>query len=213
MCDTFVAVDIFLKEAIHESSVSSVQNSSKREEPAFHDNQAEESDRQAEFVGLLGLHYREMYSCAISLGVDIHETDDILQDVSIFLWKNFDQYEAGTSFSKWGKAVVRNTVRNHLRSQWRKRYLFNPLLVDKIFEMQRAAEELFDLRLVALNQCLKKLPTTERKLIRIYYQQGLAPTEKTRETGKTPTALRKAVSRIRLRLAQCVDKKLGVDNE
>jgi RNA polymerase sigma-70 factor (ECF subfamily) len=173
----------------------------------------EDGGRQAEFVALLGQHYRSLYAYAISLGADLHQADDIMQDASVVLWKQFDQFEPGTSFVRWGRVIVHNVFRNHRRLQWRRQNLFSPTLIAKLFETQCAAEELLEVRLIALRECLKRLPGADRKLVNAFYQKGSTLAEKAKSARKKPNALHKAVSRIRLRLSQCIDRKLGAERD
>lgn len=171
------------------------------------------ADRQAEFVALLSRHYRDLHACCLAMGANIHEADDIMQDASVILWQNFDDYQTGTNFLRWGRSVVRNVVRNHRRSLLRTKFEFNPALVDKLFEMQSAAEELLEIRLLALEECLEKLPRSERQLVRMYYREGTVLADKARERGKSPNTFHKAISRIRIRLSKCIDRKLGMEVE
>ena len=57
-----------------------------------------EADRTTEFLTLLTQHDR-------ALGVHVHalvnsnaDTNDILQQTKMVMWKNFDQFENGTNF-------------------------------------------------------------------------------------------------------------------
>lgn len=168
-------------------------------------------DRQAEFVGLLGQNYRALYACAVSLGADLHQADDIMQEVSILLWQQFDQFESGTSFVRWGRAMVRNVFRNQRRSQWHRKHVFNPLLIEKLFEMHCGAEELLEIRVLALQRCLKKLSGSDRKLIDEFYNKRQTLADKAAGMGRTANSLHKAISRIRLRLSECIDRQLGAD--
>ncbi len=173
----------------------------------------EESSRQAEFVSLLGQHYRSLYAYAISLGADLHQADDVMQDASVVLWQQFNQFEPGTSFVRWGRVIVHNVFRNHRRAQWRRKYVFSPSLVDKLFETQCAAEELLEIRLTALRDCLNKLSRSDRKLVTEFYKKGVSLTEKAQVIGKSPNVLHKAISRIRLRLSQCIDRRLEAERD
>lgn len=170
-------------------------------------------DRQTEFVGLLGQNYRALYACAVSLGADLHQADDIMQEVSILLWQQFDQFEPGTNFVRWGRAMVRNVFRNQRRSQWHRKHVFNPLLIDKLFEMHCGEEELLEIRGLALQRCLKKLSGSDRKLIDAFYVKQHSLTEKAAGMGRSANSLHKAISRIRLRLSQCIDRQLGADRD
>ncbi|WP_437231110.1 sigma-70 family RNA polymerase sigma factor [Planctomicrobium sp. SH661] len=169
-------------------------------------------DRQAEFVSLLAQNYRALYSYAVSLGADLTVADDIMQESSLVLWQQFDRYESGSNFVHWGRVVVRNVYRNHRRSFAHRRYVFSPQLIDKLFETHCVAEELFDVRRTALQQCLKKLSGSELDLVNSFYQEGSSLTAAAQHSGKTPNSLHKAISRIRLKLSRCIDQRMGVDD-
>ncbi len=174
---------------------------------------ADGTGRQGEFVALLGQHYRVFYAYAISLGADLHQADDIMQDASVVLWQHFDQFEPGTNFVRWGRCILKNVFRNHRRAQWRRKFVFSPALVDRLFDTQCAADELLEVRLNALRTCLKKLPRSDRRLVDAFYEKGTTLAEKARKLGKPANTLHKAISRIRLRLSECIDRQTEAERD
>ena len=66
----------------------------------------EDQDTMKAFLGLLGSHERYLTGYTYSLIPNSTDAEDILQDVKIALWGNFDQFEIGTNFAGWSKQVA-----------------------------------------------------------------------------------------------------------
>src|SRR6185503_150935 len=64
------------------------------------------------------------------------EVEDILQEAALILWRKFDQFERGKSFTAWALGVARNEILRARHSGLRK----HPVLSDAIAE--RMAQEL-----------------------------------------------------------------------
>jgi len=60
----------------------------------------------------------------------------------------------------------------------------------------------------ALRQCLEKLPERSRLLVRTRYYLGANSVEIADRLGMTPTAVRRALVRLRQRLRACVEMQL-----
>ena len=60
----------------------------------------------------------------------------------------------------------------------------------------------------ALQSCLKKLPKPQRELVEVAYAPGVRIDELAREAGRTPMAFYKSLHRIRMALADCIQKFL-----
>ena len=61
---------------------------------------------------------------------------------------------------------------------------------------------------LALENCLEKLPQVQRELIEVAYAPGARIDELAKEAGRTPMALYKSLHRIRMLLADCIEKFL-----
>ena len=74
------------------------------------------------------------------------------------------------------------------------------------------AESHFDEKnehLIALRRCLSGLQPNQIELIRVKYQQRSKLTDYARKTQQSIGAIQKTVSRIRLGLKDCIEKKLS----
>ena len=175
--------------------------------------EVDDGEQHARFVALLCQSYRSLYSFAISLGADVHQADDLMQEVSILLWEHFEEFDLQTSFVRWGRTFVRNAFRNHCRSFWKKRFVFSPDVIKQLAQTQYEAEELLELRLSLLRRCLRLLPRADRNLVKSYYGQRTTASGIARKAGRTPAAIRKALSRIRMKLSACIDRQMGIGHD
>ena len=68
--------------------------------------------------------------------------------------------------------------------------------------------EQFIERQQALRGCIESLPTSDRQLINLRYQTGMAVQDIAEKKHKSPNAISHLLYRIRTALADCVDRKL-----
>ena len=66
-------------------------------------------------------------------------------------------------------------------------------------------------RLVALENCLHKLPSRDRRFIAMRYQLQLSVQDIAHKCKKTPNAISHVLFRIRAALAECVERALAME--
>jgi RNA polymerase sigma-70 factor (ECF subfamily) len=143
---------------------------------------------------------------------DLHEVDDLMQEVAVCLWKKFTQFVPGTSFRKWAIRVAQFEVLHARRSHARHPALLLPQLTEL------AAERYADLdigtveaRRQALDRCLEKLPAGQRDLILARYQDERSGRDLAGEWGRKENHVWVQMFRIRTALRQCVEGALGAN--
>ena len=80
-------------------------------------------------------------------------------------------------------------------------------LVDADLESRDTSD--MPLRADALRRCLDGLSDTSRETIRMRYFEGLRGTQVAERLGRKPEAVYKALQRIYVTLAQCIQRKLA----
>lgn len=94
-----------------------------REPPARAGGAADDAtprlDRRS-YEALLDEHMATLLLVARSAAGREH-AEDVLQDAAVAGLRRLDRFEAGTDFRAWMAAIVRNTARNHLRGERRRR--------------------------------------------------------------------------------------------
>ena len=80
---------------------------------------ATETSIEGAFTALYEEHYRTLRVVA-SMHAGDALADDVVQEAAITAMRRFDSFEPGTDFRAWMSAIVRNTARNHRRSERRR---------------------------------------------------------------------------------------------
>ncbi|MDZ4199234.1 MAG: sigma-70 family RNA polymerase sigma factor [Kiritimatiellia bacterium] len=167
--------------------------------------------RETEFLSHYRQHENDLRAVIGSLVRDAHAREDLLQEVALVLWKKFDEYDGVHSFGAWARGIA---VRKALQSFARNRRTPTPVSPDILESILTAYDETESEnpepteREEALRHCLERLPEKSRRLIGLRYERALKLHEVAAEVGSTLDAVHKALSRIRDRLHDCVQKRL-----
>jgi len=142
---------------------------------------------------------------------DRAEAEDVFQTVVLLLWKKFDNYDGRRPFGPWARGIAANEVLRMRRGSGRTPTPFSPEVVEAIldsFERRSTFHDKPSARLEALEQCVDALPDSSRQLLTLRYRQALAIGEIVNNVGGTIASVQKTLSRIRQRLADCIERRL-----
>ena len=141
---------------------------------------------------------------------DLHEVDDLMQEVAVCLWKKFSQFTPGTCFRKWAIRVAQFEALHARRAHARHPALQLPPLTELAAERYEGLDiETVEARRKALKRCLQGLPVEQRALILARYQAERSGQELAEEWGKKESDVWVRLFRIRAALRQCVEGSLG----
>ena len=167
-----------------------------------------DKDHYSLFVPLFSSAERRLRAFVYGMVPSQHDVDEIMQEVSIVLWKKFDQYEPGTEFIRWAFAVARYEVLMYRRKKARDRLCFREELLETLAtEHEEESEGLAEAR-ECLRGCLRRLPDSDREMILTVYAKNMRINELAEVIGVTPTSLYKRLNRLRSRLHDCVLRNL-----
>ena len=153
----------------------------------------------------------KQYVASLLGGLD--GVDDLVQETNLFLWERRGEFVAGTNFRAWAMRVAWFKVMAERRDRARSgRVVFSEAMLQHL--AARAEERMpeADLRLKALRQCLERTRPQDRRLLDWKYSQGASLTDLAAATGCAATAVHKTISRLRLALRHCVEKRLTQDH-
>lgn len=137
--------------------------------------------------------------------------DEVMQESSIVLWKKFAQFDqaAEDGFLDWAFMIARYEVLKYRRRRATDRLQFSEdvlgLLADTAENITSTQHE----RLRLLRECVASLEPAQLELAQAVYENGAAIKDVAEQIGRSPTGLYKAMTRIRTRLANCVQSKLA----
>lgn len=175
---------------------------------------AARGDRDA-YVRLIDGHRTLVCSIALAIVRDLPASEDVAQEVFLTAWLGLGQLRNPASFGPW----LRQLTRNHARDVLRRRHRHSPRLTEaqkeglfaaSIDPHPLAAERLIEeeeRRLLA--QALEQLPDEAREVVTLYYREGQSVEQVAGLLGLGEDAVKKRLSRARMRLREALLDRIG----
>lgn len=167
-------------------------------------------DQRDEFLRLFLRHQGEIRAFVSSLIRDRHAREDVFQEISLILWRQFEQFDAERSFGAWARGIAANKVLQAYDKNARTPLAFSPDAVKAILEAHDRAEEEPPIQAEDLQRCIEHLPEKSRQLLVMRYEQSLKLETIAQRVKSTLHAVHMALTRIRTRLAECIEMRMKV---
>tara|TARA_R110000850_G_scaffold64807_3_gene145373 strand:+ start:195 stop:731 length:537 start_codon:yes stop_codon:yes gene_type:complete len=168
------------------------------------------ADRQKndQFLRLFVENEEALRGFVRSLVPTLDDARDVMQEVAVVLWQKFETLDSPDNFRRWAFGVARFETLAFRRDKARDRHVFSEDLMSLLEAEASAQGQQVQGEARALEHCLTRLPQKQRALIAGAYESGTKIDDMARETGRTPMSLYKALHRIRLILADCIQNSL-----
>ena len=172
-------------------------------------------DSEERFVQLFAANERHLRVFVRSMGLGWSEVDDVVQTVSLVMWRKWHEFEPGSDFMRWGRVIARFEVLKARRNFARDRHVFREDLMELLAEASTEQDEPGESERYreALAHCLEELPPKSRHLVSSAYQGDLTIRQLAEELGKSATSLYKVLDRIRKKLQRCIEGRLNRQGE
>ncbi len=145
---------------------------------------------------------------AMSLIPNWADAEDVLQQANLVLWKKFEQFRPGTDFFAWASRIVYLESKDFRKRKLRAIVRFGDEFLEQIADdAVEMGDELADRELL-LGDCVGRLKPEERELLRMRYQGGGDAPGIADALGRSVEAIYTALSRVRKKLVDCVDRKI-----
>jgi len=164
--------------------------------------------RQETFIDLYSKHEPQILAFLRSLLPSNHDAEEVLQEVSVIIWKKFDRFDVSTDFMRWVYVIARLEALKYRRKHARSRLVFDDkvyaLMADEGMEEsdKRSAE------LKALQTCMQTLPENQRSLIDTIYQQKTKAVDLAEKMKTTVSSLYMKLTRTRKALYKCIKQRV-----
>ena len=166
-----------------------------------------------DFVKLLTSLQSSLRAFIVSLMPGSPDVQDVLQDVNVVIWEKMDSYEPDSDFRAWAFTICRNMV----KAQFRKNKRFqSPALNEDLLHVisetwyHRKGEE-ENVKLSALDECMKTLKDGDRELVHVRYHRSTSLEDHATESGVSSETLRVTLFRIREKLRDCVQYRVSME--
>ncbi len=159
------------------------------------------------FLSNLLSHQDRLYGYIFALVPNITAVDDLVQETILVMWEKFDTFEPGTNYFAWAKKIAYYKVINYLERSHHSDIHFSKEVLESI-EKQTDVFEKSDIRVDALENCLKKLKGPDKELIKLKYVEGLTIKEVAVKTTRSIHGMYKIMARIHNMLENCIKRAL-----
>jgi RNA polymerase sigma-70 factor (ECF subfamily) len=140
-----------------------------------------------------------------------HDAGDVMQRVSLVLWKKFHELNQASDFRKWSFGVARFETLAWLRDKARDRLVLADDVLYTVAHETGRDEERLSAQREALEGCLEKLSKEQRTMILAAYAPDAAIQDVAKQSGRTVAAFYQWLHRMRLRLLECTRRTLQAE--
>ncbi len=165
--------------------------------------------RHDQFLRLYVEHEEALRGFTRSLVPTLEDAREVMQEVAAVLWRKFEGISSPADFRRWAFGVARFEVMEFLRTRRRDRHVFGEEALNLLAREAEEAEDLFEAERRALDECLVKLPETQRTLVETAYTAGVRMDELASRSGRSAMSLYKSLHRIRIILMECTRQVLA----
>ncbi|HYG73664.1 MAG TPA: sigma-70 family RNA polymerase sigma factor [Planctomycetota bacterium] len=163
------------------------------------------------FAEVVRRYQKDVWRVVVSLLHNFDASQELVEQVFVEAYLSLDQFERGKDFSFWIKGVARNVVREELRKKTResKRLeVYRDHLIARLDDDAQAESHESELK-ESLAGCREKLPEVSARALDLRYRQGKSFEEIAEEMGRTVEATRQLLSRVRILLRDCIDRRMA----
>jgi RNA polymerase sigma-70 factor len=166
-------------------------------------------DRRADFLRLFLECEGQIRAFIGALIRDRHTREDVVQEVALTLWREFDRYDPARPFGAWARGVAANKILQRWNQAGHIPRPFSPQAVQALVEACDRAAAKASLRAEALEDCIEDLPEKSRQLLVLRYTEELQVEQIAAQLRATVDGVYQALSRLRVRLAECVERRVA----
>lgn len=165
-------------------------------------------DRRATFERIIHAHQRGVWRYLRFIGCSTTEADDLTQETFLAAWKSdFSEInEAATA--GYLRTVAKSRFLMMLRTRGRRPAETDLVEVDADWVQLVESEDEWDVRTVALEECLQGVQGKAREVIDMSYRQDLRYADIASRLGMKPEGVRTLMKRVIAKLRECMERKL-----
>lgn len=171
----------------------------------------EPTPRTLELLSLLGAHERSLFAYVCALTPNWQDAEEIMQQVRIRIWQDFDEYDPAKPFGCWARAIAYYLTLAYRKERSRQREFFSERILEEVSQTYESMVDSGNERRTALTHCLEKLGGQKRRVIEEYYLSAEPAQQIADRLSMKPNALRQLLFRIRKALYECVERKMRAE--
>ena len=163
---------------------------------------------ETRFIEALTRHQPALEAFCHAQLANREDAREAMQATCVKLWEKSTDWNPNTEFLPWAFTVARFTILSHYRDQQRDRLVFDEDVVQAMADEIDEAAAAFENRREALSECIKKLGHRQRRLLHDHYTASQSLREIAQATGKSLSAVKMTLLRVRQQLSACIERKI-----
>lgn len=161
-----------------------------------------------QFVTDLTDWQNRLFGYLVTLLGNVDDARDVLQEANLVMWRRMDTFTSGTDFGAWARRCAYFQAMAFLRDRKRGPSLLGEELLALIAEEAETTSGDEYERKLALRDCLCQLNDEQRSLIKCRYQDQTPVRKLAADFGKSESAMKMTLLRVREMLKVCITSKL-----
>lgn len=164
--------------------------------------------QKAEFLYLYTPVQPKLFSFILAIVHNRNDAEDLLQETSVLLWDKYEKYNKEMNFNAWATGIARNKVLEYLRRNRKTKMVFGDCFYEEMSSLAEQSSDDVSNRIEALDSCVKKLNSSDRKLLNLRFYHNKVVREISQQTGRPANSIYNSLARIILLLRDCVSRQL-----
>ncbi len=169
--------------------------------------------KAADLVRVFLEHRDGLFGFLLALTHDREAAEDVFQEVGLAVVEEANRGTAVERFLPWVHELARRRAAEHFRKRARRNAVERSESLDDVvaqaFEENAGNPKAFLDRQGYLSECMEELPPTQREMIERRYRDRSSVRDIAASLSWTGGAVKVALWKVRRRLADCVDGKMG----
>lgn len=157
--------------------------------------------------GLFVQHLPALRGFVVSLVSDYSLVDDVVQETFLVVTAKAGEFRRGSNFRAWAWTIARFKVLQALQKIPKAEQRLSDEVIESLCATEAAEEWPAEDQLRHLAECVGQLAPKARQAVELRYQQAHKPPEIARRMGWTVDAVHVALSRARVVLRDCVQRR------
>lgn len=148
---------------------------------------------------------------------DQHAVDDLFQESMLVAWRKLESYDRERPFGTWLRGIAKNLALAHFRERAGRDQPLDEAAMEwvesRFAQFHVLAGDTMGEKLSALRDCVQALPEEYRQPVQMRYADSKSLSEIENKLQLAAETLKKRLTRAKLRLAECLERKLAAVGE
>lgn len=135
--------------------------------------------------------------------------EDLVQQANLVIWRRAENFEPGTEFGAWACRILYFEVLAWRKKQSRDRLVFDDAVLEQLALDAEPISRTAETRRRALDDCIGRLSEKNRQLLIARYDSDDSLKALAQQIGRPIGSLYQTLRRVRIQLADCVQRHLN----